>query len=58
MFVISLQPKEELLAMTGHEPEWKIDGQRKLRQTVEESGQQVRHFETAAEGTALIQQVN
>ncbi|XP_041471148.1 TPR repeat-containing protein DDB_G0287407-like [Lytechinus variegatus] len=46
--------KDELLSKTGHEPEWKIDQQKEFRQTLEESGLLVRHYDVADDGTDLI----
>ncbi|XP_030833932.1 TPR repeat-containing protein DDB_G0287407 [Strongylocentrotus purpuratus] len=46
--------KEELLKEKSHEPEWKIDQQKRFRQTVEESGLPVRHYAVADEGTEFI----
>ncbi|XP_071504967.1 uncharacterized protein [Diadema antillarum] len=48
--------KETMMAEDGHEPEWKIDQQRALRQTVIESGMPVRHYVSPEEVSALIQQ--
>eukprot|EP00057_Strongylocentrotus_purpuratus_P006384 XP_011660858.1 PREDICTED: uncharacterized protein LOC576310 isoform X1 [Strongylocentrotus purpuratus] len=46
--------KEELLKEKSHEPEWKIDQQKRFRQTLEESGLPVRHYALADEGTDFI----
>lgn len=48
--------KEELLKEERHESEWRIDQQKKFRQTVEESGLPVRHYAKAEEGAALIRE--
>lgn len=57
IFTPSIQTKDELLEEKIHEPEWKIDQQKRFRQTVEESGLPVRHYAVADEGTEFIRKV-